>query len=180
MRKSSEPLLRHVSWYGKNLLRAIHIDIIHTEMVKQILRLKHEDNDPMWDLRLLSFYAPWNSSVQGASLFQQGEMLACYWCKGPVVFCLQPIKKDIWIKINHNNISFIPVWYHHIVSFYGHHIAGLMCDLCDVLNITLASVTQAAKINIRQLGPFLPGLQELPARRSQLHEGLVGTLQGKC
>ena len=32
MRKSSEPLLRHVSWYGKNLLRTIHI---HTEIVKQ-------------------------------------------------------------------------------------------------------------------------------------------------
>lgn len=54
-----------------------------------------------------------------------------------------------------------------------------MCDLYDVLNITLASVAQAAKINIRQLAQ-MPGLQELPARHSQLHEGLVGTLQGKC
>lgn len=171
MRKSSEPLLRHVSWYGKNLLRAIHI---HTEMVKQILRLKHEDNNPMWDLRLLSFYAPWNSSVQGASLFQQGEMLACYWCKGPVVLCLQPIKKDIWIKRIYHSFR-----YDIIILSHSMDIILQMCDLCDVLNTILASVAQAAKINIRQLAR-MPGLQELPARHSQLHEVLVGTLQGKC
>ena len=140
MRKSSEPLLRHVSWHGKNLLKAIHI---HTEMVKQILRLKHEDNDPMWNLRLLSFYAPWNSSVQGAWLFRQGETRACYWCKGPVILCLQPEywKNATTIKNKHKQFK------------SGIRIVDIILqDWCHVLNTILVSVAQAAKnykINIR-------------------------------